>query len=337
MPNCPACDSVCSRTPVHSFGADEAAQHFVLEQEYPEPHQRLRHKIAELWQADRCDILACRTCGLKFASPFVAGDGEFYNLAYPYSSYPKDRWEFQQTLTALKKLPQRAGNALEIGSGFGYFANMVAPAFVPPNRFIAIEYNDQARRRLEDAGFVAIGADVRSATLDDQRGQLDLIFMFQVLEHMDQLDSLFARLRELARPGCDVFIAVPNHHRIDFNESHASLRDMPPNHLSRWTQRSFQLLAARFRIELVDSKVEPVTLAAFAKQDLVYAHMRRAQLRGSMANRIRSRPRSGARVAMEGAAALACAPLRIPAWFAAASTSVPLGNSMWVHLRFGEA
>src|SRR6478735_7251604 len=110
MPNCPACDSVCSATPVHSFDADEAAQHFVLEQEYPEAYQRLRNKIAELWQSDRCDILACQTCELIFASPFTAGDGEFYNLAYPYSNYPKDRWEFQQTLAALKELPQGTGN-----------------------------------------------------------------------------------------------------------------------------------------------------------------------------------------------------------------------------------
>jgi len=331
--HCPACSGNVPRQPLRTFGHAEAAQHFVLAEEFPEQHARLTAHIAKLWGGTQCSLLACSGCGLQFAWPFVAGDGAFYNLAYPYSDYPSERWEWERTLQSLQRDPVPGGPVLEIGSGFGYFLRKLSPALVAPERVRAIEYNDTARAQITAHGYTAYGVDVRDARFTAWRGQLGAVFMFQVLEHMDGLDALFTRLAELLAPGASVFIAVPNVHRISFNERHDSLLDMPPNHISRWTEDSFTALAERLGWTVAERDVQPLAWAEFMKHDLVYAHMRRAQRSGSLANRIRGRRRTPARVAMEGVVALGAAPARARAWLSAAAGGQPLGDSIWVRLK----
>jgi SAM-dependent methyltransferase len=222
---------------------------------------------------------------------------------------------------------------LEIGSGFGYFLGQLAPGHVAAEQVIALEYNDAARAQLAAKGFLAMACDVRSASLDPWRGQLAAVFLFQVLEHMDNLHALTSRLNELTRPGAAIFMAVPNHERTAFNEAHASLRDMPPNHISQWTPRALQRLAGTAGWRLDDCEREPFSWPAFMRGDLVYAHMRRAQKAGTLSNKVRSRPRGRTRQVAEAALALASFPARIPHWLAAAGQARSLGNSLWVRYQ----
>ena len=332
-PQCPLCTQPADFSSTVSYSAAEAAQHFVLAEEYPRRHAELKAQIAALWSRKDCNMYACRSCALTYAWPFVAGDGHFYNLAYPYSSYPAQRWEFLRTLDSLRDAPLQPGPVLEIGSGFGYFLDQLAPAHVVPDQVIALEYSDAGRSQLLSKGFHAMPCDLRSAELDPWRGQLAAAFLFQVLEHMDDLRAVVARLTELTRPGASVFVAVPNRERTAFNEAHGSLCDMPPNHISQWTPASLQRLAdiAGWRLDRCER--EPFSWSAFMRGDLVYAHMRRAQKAGSLANRVRSRPRGRVRQVAEAVVALAALPARLPHWVAAAGTAQTLGNSLWVRYQ----
>lgn len=332
-PRCPLCRQPPDNLPAVSYSAPEAAQHFVLAEEYPQRHADLRDHITGLWSRKDCRMYACRRCTLTYAWPFVAGDGYFYNLAYPYSAYPAQRWEFLQTLDSLRGVPLQPGPVLEIGSGFGYFLNQLAPAHLAPDQVIALEYSDAGRAQLRAKGFRALPCDVRSAELDSWRGQLAAVFLFQVLEHMDDLHALTLRLNELTRPGAAIFVAVPNHDRTAFNEAHASLRDMPPNHVSQWTPQALRHLAdvAGWRLDRCER--EPFSWPAFMRGDLVFAHMQRAQKAGTLSNRVRSRPRGRMRQVAEAAVALAALPARIPHWLAAAGQSQSLGDSLWVRYQ----
>lgn len=330
---CPACHAECTAPALRRFTAEEAAQHFVLREEFSQAHAELLPHIRALWGANHCDLRGCAACGLQFAWPFVAGDGRFYNLAYPYSDYPSERWEFDETLAALARTPLPEGPVLEIGSGFGYFLRKLSPRFVPREQVLAIEYNDSARAQIVAQGFGARGVDLRDREFDAWRGRLAAVFMFQVLEHMDGLDALVTRLNELLQPGASLFIAVPNIERISHNEAHGSLLDMPPNHISRWTEAAFAALAARAGWTLHEFRRQPLRWGQFAKADLVFAHMRRAQQSGSLANRLRSRRRSRLRVAAEGLLAVAAVPSRLPGWRVAAARKDVLGDSVWVHLK----
>ena len=332
-PQCPLCTQPADFSSTVSYSAAEAAQHFVLAEEHPQRHAELKAQIAALWSRNDCNMYACRSCALTYAWPFVAGDGHFYNLAYPYSSYPAQRWEFLRTLNSLRDAPLQPGPVLEIGSGFGYFLDQLAPAHVVPDQVIALEYSDAGRSQLLSKGFRAMPCDLRSAELDPWRGQLAAAFLFQVLEHMDDLRAVVARLTELTRPGASIFVAVPNRERTAFNEAHGSLCDMPPNHISQWTPASLQRLADIAGWRLARCEREPFSWSAFMRGDLVYAHMRRAQKAGSVANRVRSRPRGRVRQVAEAVVALAALPARLPHWVAAAGTAQTLGDSLWVRYQ----
>ncbi len=333
MSRCPACAQTGPHPAVHVFTAQQAAQHFVLAQEYPQQHAELRAHITTLWGSDSCEVHECPACGLRYAWPFVAGDGRFYNLAYPYSEYPEQRWEFDQTAKSLAQHPPPRGRVLEIGSGFGYFLRQISPSIVPPSSVLAVEYNDVARSKLQQAGYTALGVDIRNAAFDGYCGQVSDVFMFQVLEHMDDLDGVVQRLNELLQPGGRIYLAVPNGQRIEFNETHGSLYDMPPNHISRWSENALKAFAARSGWAMQEFRVEPLRMRDLVRGDLVFAHMQRAQRSGSLANRIRARPRSNARVAAEGALALLAAPSRLGAWYEAQRAAVPLGDSIWAQFR----
>ena len=332
-PRCPLCKQVSDMPSDVSYSAAEAAQHFVLAEEYPQRHAALCDHITGLWSRNDCSMYACGQCALTYAWPFVAGDGHFYNLAYPFSAYPAQRWEFLRTLDSLRSAPLQPGPVLDIGSGFGYFLGQLAPAHVAAEQVIALEYSDAGREQLAAKGFQAMACDVRNAELDPWRGQLAAVFLFQVLEHMDDLHALTTRLNELTRPGGAIFVAVPNRERTAFNEAHASLRDMPPNHISQWTPQALQRLAdtAGWRLDRCDR--EPFSWPAFMRCDLVYAHMRRAQKSGTLSNIVRSRPRGRMRQVAEAAVALASLPARLPHWLAAAGQTPLLGASLWVRYQ----
>jgi SAM-dependent methyltransferase len=334
MSQCPACAAPGNNHPIHVFSAGQAAQHFVLAEEYPKQHAELCAHIESLWGAPNCEIHECPSCGLRYAWPFVAGDGRFYNLAYPHSEYPEQRWEFDQTAASLAKdPPPGSGRVLEIGSGFGYFLRKISPALIAPERVVAVEYNDVARSKLKQAGYTAYGEDVRSTTFDAYLGQVSTVFLFQVLEHMDDLEGVMRRLNELLQPGGRIYVAVPNAQRIEYNETHGSLFDMPPNHVSRWTESALRAFAARGGWDMQDFRVEPLRWRDLVRGDLVFSHMQRAQRSGSVANRLRARQRSGTRVAAEGALAVLSAPSRFGAWYDAYRSDAPLGDSIWAQFR----
>jgi SAM-dependent methyltransferase len=330
---CPACGSSGAANVRFSVSASEAAQHFVLAQGDAERHQKLTEHIAALWCATNCQIVDCPDCGLGFAQPFFAGDAKFYNLAYPTSVYPEDKWEFAQTLKVLATSSGRGMRALEIGAGFGHFLRRVVPTYFDAADTTAIEYNDVAAARLRSAGYSVIQSDVRSPAFAALGRRFDRLFMFQVLEHMDGLAELAQCLRSIANPGAELFVAVPNRARIDFNERNASLLDMPPNHVSRWTQSSLIRFAERAGFVPVRVVVEPLHWRQFLATDLVYAHLRRSQCGASIANRVRRGPRTPFRRLLEAGLAIAMAPTRVPAWLAATRAQQSLGGSLWAQLR----
>jgi SAM-dependent methyltransferase len=329
---CPACLSHTIHQ-LFTITVEEAAQHFVLQEEFSERNSALAAHIRAIWRQDACAIAACRACGSGFAEPFVSGDVTFYNLAYPRAAYPKRRWEFRRTATSLRGRRPFNGLAVEIGSGAGFFLDLVCPEFFATTNVLALEYNKEALASLRAKGYRAEPLNICDASLDPYLGRANCIFMFQVLEHLSCLDTVFARLQQLAAPDGSLFIAVPNKERTDYQESSGCLIDMPPNHVGRWTLRAFEALGGRHGFAIAEHQTEPISLSEFVRHDLAYSYLRRAQRSGSLANRLRSMPYGRARRALELGYAAATVPLRAAAWVSAAPRLQSLGASLWVHMR----
>jgi SAM-dependent methyltransferase len=333
MITCPVCASASVvNAGRFTLTATEAAHQFILAETDPVAHAQLTEHIAALWAGSQCEMVECKDCGLGFADPFVAGDARFYNLA-AHADYPMTKWEYARTIASLTQLDTTNKHGLEIGSGYGNFLKSISPRFFAPGNLLAIEYNHAAGQRLLSAGFRVEASDVRSEFFLAHENTCDFIFLFQVLEHMDQLDALANRLAFLTRQGAHIFIAVPNPARIRFNENNGSLIDAPPNHNGLWSKSSFEVFGKRMKCELVEFEVEPMSWINFLKQDLQYSHMRRAHKHDTVANWLRSKPRTTLRRLAEAMLALAWAPSRIPVWLRAINQKDSLGGSVWVHLE----
>lgn len=225
--SCPACLESATST-LWTASPEQAAQAFIRRESDPTSFKALANHIEQLWGTREVELLHCDRCGLGFAHPFVGGDATFYNIAYPGTpGYPDNKWEFQLTIEDLApRVKTRASDVrcLEVGAGIGNFLKRLSTLGIQSRNILALEFNEEALKVLRRRGFVGHAADIR--TLDST--PFDLIFAFQVIEHLSELDTVFSRLASLLAPEGVIYIAMPNQARISFNESNGSLLDMPP-------------------------------------------------------------------------------------------------------------
>ena len=331
---CPACLSTVTR-PLFSVNAEESAQLQVIrEGPYRERHDALVRLIRKKWKGDHCEIRSCRDCGFGFASPFVAGDAEFYNLAYPTVRYPKKKWEFSKTLDVLRQMDTSGKRALDVASGEGFFLDLCVPEIFSLEDVMATEFSDDSASVLRSKGYRASSADLRSPEFDAMHETFDFIFLFQVVEHMDEIDELFKRLSQLTKPAGSIFIAVPNSKWVAYREQTGSLMDLPPTHIGRWTPQAFGAVASRNGLALTAHEVEPFSAPSFILDDIIFSHFARSMRVGTVANKARSLSSRLFRLLGEAAEAVTFAPSRARALSRAIRQREQMGGpALWVQLR----
>jgi len=281
---CPVCKKEKGEV-LWEINSDKAAQHYLLKEKDKIKYDKLVNHIETLWTGDKAEVVSCLNCGLCYSNPFVAGDAKFYTLAYERSNYPTWKWEFQMTIDSLK-FKAKEFKILEIGAGNGTFVKSIKDKYTSKENIFCTEYSMYGLRELEKIGVNYLNDDVRNLEFESK---FDVICLFQVLEHLDGLDELFYKFDNLLGSNSDLFIAVPNYNFIEFIEKNNLLLDMPPNHVSRWTKKSFQIIATKFNLDLVSHKIEPSNWFANIKLISVYYFLKKGQIKGTFANFIASK------------------------------------------------
>jgi 2-polyprenyl-3-methyl-5-hydroxy-6-metoxy-1,4-benzoquinol methylase len=326
---CPVCYSKDLRK-LWNVDCDSAAQHFILKEKDRRRHRRLSEIIKRLWGRSYCIVLECRKCGFCFSDPYIAGDKEFYDIAYQKKKggYPNWRWEFQKTVEAMAPAASTITKLrlLEVGAGNGGFIKAVIKnKIAEPENIVCTEYSDYGRRNI-----LSLGAQCYSQNIIDIgfHEKFDSVVMFQVLEHMDRLDSLFMKIRSILLPGGTLFIAVPNNSRISFNENNGGLLDMPPNHIGRWTKRAFKIVGKRHNFEIIDYDIEPLRIISLFKEIAKYKYLRLMQQRGSLANYAE---RQSIRIKRIACRCVLFLPIALSLPFMGLKMNCDLGESQWIH------
>lgn len=330
---CPACTRTDGRV-LYTVTSEQAAQHYVLREVHPQRNADLARVIERLWGGQTCRVVQCAACEFCFSDPYVAGDAEFYTLAYERTGYPVWKWEFEQTRTAIGRLLPTLGPApalLEVGAGNGAFVRTVVPNLFARADVLCTEFSEYGAREIEGLGVACERVDVRTLGANVWGGRFAVVCLFQVLEHLDGLDDLFDQLTQLTTATGHVFIAVPNERRIEFDEQHGSLLDMPQNHVGRWTRESFAAISARHGWRLADHAVEPVSGIADLVGFATFRYMRRRQDPGSAANWVERQPRA-VRRPLQALTAGIYGLSSLPA-MAKIVRSSGLGGSQWAHLE----
>lgn len=228
---------------------------------------------SELPAVDVIELRRCGKCDLEFFHPMAAGSEDLYRQLQVFDwYYEPEKPEFS---IALRLIPDGA-SVLEVGSGAGAFA-----ARLPARcRYVGLELNASAAAQAQAAGL-----DVRVETLDQHLAEpgrrYDVVCSFQVLEHVsDPRGFLAACGRGVGNSG-RVLIGVPA--ADSFARSLPDfILDMPPHHVTRWSDRCLSEAAQHSGLEfvrLLPESLRPVHAAAFwtAKQlRLAYACVGRA-------------------------------------------------------------
>jgi SAM-dependent methyltransferase len=314
---CPACGNDGAQIR-QSHPVEAAAEHFVPRERSPTRHDELVGHLSSLWNQDFVAIAECEACGFGFAVPWVGGDERFYALAHAGEPhYPRDRWEFGQTLAALPP----SARLLEVGAGDGAFLDRLPPTF----DVLAADFDVGAVDRLRAKGYPAqIGS-----LADIEEGDFDAVCLFQTLEHMADVDGVFRELRRLLRPHGSAFISVPNAAATAVQEELTGLWDMPPNHVARWSEPALRAAAARQAFDVIGITHEPVGTRRIAQQLAVSKVNALAYTRGGLApraNGISNRP-------LRGVAKRVLALGHLPGILSRRRHFQPW--TVWAHLRVG--
>ena len=193
----------------------------------------------------------CRECDLRFFWPLQTGSAEFYGKLHLHDWYYLT--EKSEYVTASRWL--KSGDAvLDVGCGYGFFATHAKK--VGCRQFTGLELTETAAQAA-----VNNGLDVRQQTIEEHalqhRERYDLVCSFQVLEHVSEIKSFIESSLACLRPGGLLIYSVPSADSF-VGQARNGILNLPPHHVSWWSDESLRNLARLSRLELVEIRPEPL-------------------------------------------------------------------------------
>ncbi len=192
--------------------------------------------------------LQCIECQLIYYTPVFLGDAGFYaTLSKNAWYYEEEKWEFTEALNVI--LNNKPKSLLEVGCGNGNFLRKVNKAL---DTVEGIEINEKAIEYC-----LSNNLKVSSKSLAEIQKQFDAVAMFEVLEHLDNLDAILNNLVRITNKGGIIIIAVPNPNSY-LKDLDVVLLDMPPHHTAGWSSTTFDYVAKKYNLEKTHYAQEPL-------------------------------------------------------------------------------
>ena len=258
---CPICNS--SKT----SKAFDAVDHFSTKETFP--------------------IYDCKSCGFRFTNNFPSDDsiGRYYDspdyishsdsktglINRLYHFFRKQMLKKKIDLVSKYVVPRQKDNIrlLDIGSGTGYFLNAAKERGYAVT---GIEKDSNAR----DYAITNFGLDVKDEqslwAIEDE--SFDVITLWHVLEHLDNLNEVVAKIKSILKPNGVMILALPNHNSHDAKKykGYWAAYDVP-RHLWHFTPDSVEKLLSKHQFNIIKQKTMPL--------DAFYISMLSEKYRGS--------------------------------------------------------
>lgn len=198
----------------------------------------------------------CQECDLRFFWPMQPGGADFYGALHHRDWYylPK-----KNEYDTGRRLLKNGDEVLDVGCGYGHFASHVQ--MVDGCRFTGLELTATAAQTAMEYGL-----DVRQEMIQRHAelrpGYYDVVCSFQVLEHVSEVKAFIEACRDCLKPGGLLIYSVPSADSFVSKVRNYTL-NLPPHHLSWWTDKSLHNLARLFQLELIKIQPEPLDVEHF--------------------------------------------------------------------------
>jgi SAM-dependent methyltransferase len=182
------------------------------------------------------------------------GTDAFYAAITASSYYVAKKWEFRRALSDIRR--NRVHRILDVGCGNGDFLSFLKNAGYRVDCF-GFEFNRPAAELAKQRGFAVCHGSFPEGVENNFGNSFDAICLFQVLEHVADPVSLLSEIRKMLRPKGFLIIGVPDAEG-PLRHFKNALTDIPPHHVSRWSDGCFKVGLKALGYELKKLSHEPL-------------------------------------------------------------------------------
>ncbi|MBD2040285.1 class I SAM-dependent methyltransferase [Microcoleus sp. FACHB-672] len=192
----------------------------------------------------------CLDSDLRFFFPLVIGSEAFYEKLQQFDWYYMDnKPEYEYA----KQFVKDSDVVLEIGSGKGAFLKKLST-----NNYVGLEFSREATNIAAKEGICIQNESIQTHAIKNLN-TYDVVCAFQVLEHVEEVYSFIESSTLCLKPGGLLIYSIPS---VDSFSKYVSnfILDMPPHHVTRWSDKALQNIACYFTLEPVEIWHEPLQL-----------------------------------------------------------------------------
>lgn len=196
----------------------------------------------EFIDTDDISFMHCIECDLKYFNPAITGSENFYEKFQKFDWYymdEKDEYNYS------KRFINERYSVLEIGSGKGAFSKKIKS-----NHYVGLEFSNKAIDIAAKEGITILNESIQEHVANNSN-KYDVVCAFQVLEHVSDMRSFIESSIKCLKPNGILIYSVPS---ADSFVSLApnNILNMPPHHVSWWSDKTLSKITDLFGIQLVD-------------------------------------------------------------------------------------
>ena len=232
------------------------------------------------FHANGCAIWQCVTCGLGRADTKDFDPGAYYTADYfsggrsdGYSDYrgaePVLRREFAHSADFVRRFSD-GSRLLDLGCAYGFFLKEAAKRHF---EILGIELAEDAAESCRQAGLNVLSGIADEANMT-RIGEVDVITMFDVIEHLPQPRESLALCVRYLKPGGVIVITTGDFASLAARWAGSKWRLMtPPQHLWFFTKESLRRMATTLGLTMEHfehpAKIVPLSLIVFQLRRMI--------------------------------------------------------------------
>jgi SAM-dependent methyltransferase len=196
---------------------------------------------AEFGEVTEIEFRRCADCDLRFFTPRVTGSEKMYESLQRYSWYYLDE---KEEYAYAAQFIGADDSVLEIGCGKGAFGKRLQVS-----EYVGLEFSVEAARMAQAKGLRVLHESVQDHARRNT-GRYDVVCAFQVLEHVSDCADFISASLACVKPGGLLIYSVPSSDSFLAVVANNML-NMPPHHITWWSDRCLTGLANRCDMSLV--------------------------------------------------------------------------------------